>query len=164
MIVAAFPLNVGVETVPDAVKMCECVPSAEPVKVSAGTVPADPVKVSAGTVPPLPAKVGTEAGHATVPAGVPAETAAVEPLNVAAETPDEDEVNSFTVLAEVASANVPAPWECVAIADPVNVGTLAGHATLPDGVKLAVAFVPAGVKLTVPFVPAGVPALTAEVV
>lgn len=164
MIVAAFPLNVGVETLPDAVNVCECVPSAEPVKVSAGTVPADPVKVSAGTVPPLPAKEGTEAGHATVPAGVPAETAAVDPLKVAADTPEPDDVKSFTPLPEVASASVPAPCECVAIAEPLNVGTLAGHATVPDGVKLAVAFVPAGVKLTVPFVPAGVPALTAEVV
>jgi hypothetical protein len=55
--------------------------------------------------------VGTPAGQATVPAGVPAETAAVDPLKVAADTPEAEDVNSLTVLPEVASASVPAPWE-----------------------------------------------------
>jgi len=65
----ALPVNVGTELVPAAVSVCVCVPSAEPVKVSAGTVPALPVNVGAEFVPAgvrvwvwvlraLPVKVG----------------------------------------------------------------------------------------------------------
>ena len=91
-------------------------------------------------------------GALTVPAGVPALTAAVEPDRVAADTPELEDVKSLTLDPDVASANVPAPWVWVARAEPVKVGAL----FVPAGVKLAVPFVPAGVKLAVPFVPAGV--------
>ena len=82
-----------------------------------------------------------------MPAGVPALTAAVDPDSVAAEAPEPDAVKSFTVVPLVASASVPAPWECVPMALPAKVGTPAGH-------EIAGAL----------FVPAGVPALTALVV
>ena len=86
-----------------------------------------------------------------MPAGVPAVTAAVEPVKVAAETPEADEVNSFVPLPEVASASVPAPWLCVPSAEPVKVGTLAGQEIAPSE------------NAPPEFVPAGVPPLTADV-
>jgi hypothetical protein len=157
----------GCETVPAGVSVCECVPIADPVNVSAGTVPALPVKVSAGTVPAPPVKVGTPAGQATVPAGVPALIAAFVPVAVTCgATPVEVFPVTSLGAAVVADAVAALPVNvcvCVARALPENVGTPAGQAIVPLGVKLAVPFVPAGVKLAVPFVPAGVPALTAEV-
>ncbi len=60
-----MPVNVGTELVPAAVSVCVCVPSAEPVKVSAGTVPALPVNVGAEFVP-----TGVKAAVLLVPAGV----------------------------------------------------------------------------------------------
>lgn len=109
-----------------------------------------PVKVSAGIV--LVAFVGTPAGHATVPAGVPALVALDVPVSVAADTPEAEAVNNLVPLPEVASANVPGVWVCVPSALPANVGTPAGHEITCAG------------PVTVPFVPAGVPALTALVV
>ena len=61
----ALPVNVGTELVPAAVSVCVCVPSAEPVKVSAGTVPELPVKAGTELVP-----AGVNAAVLFVPAGV----------------------------------------------------------------------------------------------
>lgn len=80
-----MPLKVGVLTVPVGVSVCVCVASAEPVKVSAGTVnelPGDepPIVLNAPLEVPalLPVTVATVAVP-LVPAGVPALTALVVP-------------------------------------------------------------------------------------
>ena len=159
-IAALDPLRAGAEFVPDGVNETlpfvpagvkltvalvgtpagqEIAPSAKAPLAFVGTpaghervcVCADPAPL----VTPEPVNVGVEfvgtpAGHATVPAGVPAVIACVDPLRVAAETPEAEAVNSFTPLPEVASASVPAVWECVARALPENVGTPAGHDTV----------------------------------
>ena len=89
-------VSAGAEHVPEGVRVCVCVPSAEPVKPGCETVPVavvsgdTPVEVfpvtSFGDAPveaaatALPVKVGCE----TVPAGVPLKIgAATEPVNVA---------------------------------------------------------------------------------
>lgn len=47
----AFIVKLGCETVPVGVTVCVCVASAEPEKVSAGTVPELPVNAGAEFVP-----------------------------------------------------------------------------------------------------------------
>ncbi len=131
--------------VPAGVSVCVCVPSAEP------------VNVSAGTVPPLPLNVGTPAGQATVPAGVKAAVPFV-PAGVKLAVP-------FVPVAVKVCV-------CVASAEPVNVsaGTINElPGDTPPMVENAPALVPALLPVTVatvtvPFVPAGVPAETALVV
>lgn len=132
-----------------------------PVKVWAATVPLEPVNVCAGTVPLEPENAGTPAGHAIVPAGVPALTLLFVPVAVVVGETPLPAVLLVTRSGEaaVADALTALPVNvcvCVPRAVPANVGTPAGQATVPEGVKLTVAFVPDGVKFTVPFVPAGV--------
>lgn len=73
----------------------EWVPNAVPAKV--GT-PAGQEIVSAGTVPAFPAKVGGLAGQLTEPFGVPADTAASDPLMVSAGTIPGVPVNDAEML------------------------------------------------------------------
>ena len=80
VMVAAVPLNVGVETVPVGVTVCVWPASALPVKVGWVKVPAAIVGTPAGhdivgCVKVPAAIVGTPAGHDMVPLGVPALTA-----------------------------------------------------------------------------------------
>ena len=164
-----FPVNVGWLTVPVGVTVWVCVASAEPVKVSAGTVPPDPVKVSAGTVPADPVKVsaGTvcvcvaRADPVKVSAGIviEGELEAAAALFSVENTYFVGLVTGTSVEAEVIVVDPFVPAGVPALVAPVVVVPF-----VPAGVKLAVEFVPAGVKLAVEFVPAGVPALTAEVV
>ena len=148
-------------------------PSAEPVNTSAEVVLLFPLNVGTpagqemvGCVNDPAAMVGTPAGHAIVPAGVPALVAALTPLKVAADTPLALAVNNFMVLPEVASAKVPGPCVCVFINVPANVGTPAGQEIAPSenaplafvGTPAGQAMVPVGVTVPVEFVPAGVPA------
>lgn len=158
----AFPVKFGCDTVPLGVRVCVCVGKAEPVKVSAGTVPGDPVNVSAGTVPALP--VNVSAGTVCVCVAI------AEPVNVSAGTVRFGDVALQAVVDPVPAAMfVAAQFPLVAVAAfvpagvPADVAPLVAVPFVPAGVKLTVPFVPAGVKLTVPFVPAGVPALTADV-
>ena len=117
-------VKLAVLFVPAAVSVCVCVESADPEKV----------------------------GVLIVPAGVPALTAAVDPLRVAAEAPDAEAVKSFTVVPLVASARVPAPCECVPSADPVKVGVLTVPAGVPALTALVVTELP--VKVSAGTVPA----------
>jgi hypothetical protein len=155
--------------VPVGVTVWVCVARADPVKVSAGTVPPDPVKVSAGTVPADPVKVsaGTvcvcvaRADPVKVSAGIviEGELEAAAALFSVENTYFVGLVTGTSVEAEVIVVDPFVPAGVPALVAPVVVVPF-----VPAGVKLAVEFVPAGVKLAVEFVPAGVPALTAEVV
>lgn len=160
----ATPVKVGAELVPVAVVVCWCVPKADPVNVSAGTVPADPVKTSADVTLDDPDNVGTPAGHAIVgevsvplcPSAGTVRFGAVALQAFAAPVP----INTLVAAQLPVVAVARFTKEPMAIAP--LVGTPAGHAIVPSGVTVPVAFVPTGVKLTVPFVPAGVPAETSE--
>lgn len=143
------PVTEDVPFVPVAVRVCVCVPSADPVKVSAGMVEV--------------AFVGTPTGHAFVPAGV---NAAVPFVPVAVSVwvwvarADPVKVSAGMVL--VALVGTPAGHEmtcvCVASADPVKVGVCAMALATPPVVLESAPVVRALI------VPAGVPAVMAALV
>lgn len=113
----ALPVKLWALIVPAGVTVWLCVPSAEPVNVSAGTVPAPPLNVGtpAGQ---LKEAVGTPAGQAIVPTGV-----------------------KLTVEFVPAGVSV---CVCVAKADPVKVGALtvpAGVPALTDWLRATAALV-----------------------
>lgn len=95
-----------------------------------------PVHASAGTLPELPVNAGAEFVPAGVKAAVPFVPVAVS-VWVCVARADPVKICAATVLEE-----------------PVNVGaacvgTPAGHATVPAGVKAAVPFVPVAVRVCV---------------
>jgi len=82
------------------VSVCVCVPRADPVKLSAGTVPWVPVNVSAGTVPALPVKVSAGIVPA-VPVNASAGTVPALPVNVSAGMVIDGELEAAAALFRV---------------------------------------------------------------
>lgn len=178
--VPGVPVKVGAPTEPVSTaalpaKFSALVTELAPVKVSAGTVPALPAKVGCVKLPAAivgafagqeivgcvklpPAMVGTPAGHATVPDGVPADTAELvssAPVNTSAGMVMEGELEAAAALLSVEKtyfdglvtgtsvdaevidcvAFVPVGVSvcvCVASAAPANVGTPAGQEIAPS--------------------------------
>ncbi len=125
--VAGVPVKAGAEFVPPGVSVCEWVPSAEP------------VKVCAGTVPPEPLKAGTPAGHAFVPAGVKAAVPLV-PAGVNDTVPFVGTPAGHAFVPAGVKEAVPLVPAGVKETVPF-VGTPAGQATVPAGVPAEIAAV-----------------------